>query len=195
MNALLALSRLIDSLNEFVGRTLFWAVLVVTVLSTAVAIGRYMFNVGSNAYLELQWYLFGAIFLLGAGYALKHGAHVRIDAVAGHLSKRTQAWIDVFGTVFMLLPACIIIAWFGWESFQRSFAIMERSSDAGGLIRWPAKLLVPAGFALLILQGLSELIKRIAFLRGLIDWAGPGGSDSNALPDAMPDTPASAKGQ
>lgn len=190
MDALLTLSRLIDAINERIGRFAFWLVLAVTLLSAGTAIARYGFSTGSNALLELQWYLFGAIFMLGAAYGLLKGAHVRIDVVNNRLSRRTQAWIDVFGTIFMLVPASFIIMWFGWDMFERSWAIMERSSDAGGLIRWPAKILVPIGFALLILQGLSELIKRIAFLQGRIDWDGPGGHDSNALPEELPAQPA-----
>lgn len=186
MDALLKLSRLIDAVNDRIGRFAFWLVLIVTVLSAGTAIARYGFSTGSNALLELQWYLFGAIFMLGAAYGLLKGAHVRIDVLNGRLSRRTQAWIDVFGTLFMLLPACIIIAWFGWDMFERSWSIMERSSDAGGLIRWPAKILVPLGFALLILQGISELIKRVAFLQGRIHWDGPGGHDSNTPPDDLP---------
>jgi TRAP-type mannitol/chloroaromatic compound transport system permease small subunit len=183
MDVLLKLSRLIDAVNDRIGRFAFWLVLIVTVLSAGTAIARYGFSTGSNALLELQWYLFGAIFMLGAAYGLLTGAHVRIDVVNGRLSRRTQAWIDILGTLLMLLPACFIVAWFGWDMFMRSWTIMERSSDAGGLIRWPAKLLIPLGFALLCLQGVSELIKRIAFLQGKYDWAGPGGHDSNALPD------------
>jgi TRAP-type mannitol/chloroaromatic compound transport system permease small subunit len=190
MDALLKLSALIDALNDRVGRFAFWLVLAVTVLSAGTAIARYGFSTGSNALLELQWYLFGAIFLLGAAYGLLKSAHVRIDVINSRLSRRTQAWIDVFGTLFMLLPASFIIAWFGWDMFMRSWSIMERSSDAGGLIRWPAKILVPLGFSLLMLQGVSELIKRIAFLQGRITWDGPGGHDSNALPDDVAPSPA-----
>lgn len=186
MDALLAISRLIDAVNERIGRLVFWVVLAVTLLSAATAIARYAFSTGSNALLEMQWYMFGAIFLLGAGYALKHGAHVRIDVINSRLSRRTQAWIDIFGGLFMLLPACFIIAWFGWDMFMRSFEIMERSSDAGGLIRWPAKILVPIGFALLILQGLSETIKRIAYLQGRIAWPGPGGHEPHPEPHPAP---------
>lgn len=180
MQALLAFSRAVDALNERIGRLVFWVVLAVTLLSAATAILRYGFNTGSNALLELQWYMFGAIFLLGAAYGLKHGAHVRIDVLNARLSRRTQAWIDIFGGLLMLLPVCFIIAWFGWDMFMRSYSIMERSSDAGGLIRWPAKILVPLGFVLLMLQGLSETIKRIAWLRGQAPWPGPGGDESPA---------------
>ena len=134
----------------------------------------------SNAWLEVQWYLVSAVFLLGAGYALREGAHVRIDLVAGRLSWRAQAWIDIFGAVFMLLPACAIIAWYGWDTFLLAWNSSEVSTDAGGLVRWPARLLVPAGFMLLILQAASETIKRVAFLRGQFAWSPPGNEPAAA---------------
>ena len=186
MKPLLALSRAIDALNETVGRGACWLVLLCILISAGNAVTRYGFSYSSNGLLEIQWYLYTLVFLGAAGYTLKHNAHVRIDLVAARLSPRTQAWIDIFGGLFMLLPACFIIAWFGWDMFMRSFEIMERSSDAGGLIRWPAKILVPLGFALLILQGLSETIKRIAFLQGRIDWPGGGGHDASPLPTPAP---------
>ena len=174
MPFLLRLSRLIDGLNQVAGRLVGGLVLVVVLISASNALARYGLNVGSTAWLEVQWYLFSAIFLLGAGYALREGAHVRIDLVAGRLSRRAQAWIDIFGGVFMLLPASAIILWYGWDAFLLSWRENEVSTDAGGLLRWPVKLLVPAGFALLILQGLAETIKRVAFLRGQYDWHPPG---------------------
>ena len=166
MKSLLALSRLIDSLNERVGRLTLWLVLACVLISAANAIARYGFNFSSNAFLEIQWYLYSIVFLCAAGYTLKHNAHVRIDLVAGHLSRRAQAWIDVFGGLFMLLPVCAIILWFGWDAFLESYRIKEMSGDAGGLARWPIKFVIPLAFLLLILQGVSETIKRIAFLRG-----------------------------
>jgi TRAP-type mannitol/chloroaromatic compound transport system permease small subunit len=168
MKPLLAISRGIDSLNERVGRLVLWLVLVVALVSTANAISRYLFNISSNAWLELQWYLFAAIFLLCAGYTLLHNEHVRVDVVSGRLSHRTRIWIDIFGTVCFLLPMSLYIMWLSWPVFVNAWVSDEMSSNAGGLIRWPARLIVPVGFLLLSLQGVSELIKRIAFLRGLI---------------------------
>jgi TRAP-type mannitol/chloroaromatic compound transport system permease small subunit len=153
-------------------------VLIVTLISAGNAVARYAFSVGSNAWLELQWYLFGAIFLLGAGYGLKVGAHVRIDLIAGRLPPRAQAWIDVFGTLAMLLPVSLVVVYFGWRMAWGSYSIGEMSNDPGGLIRWPAKLMVPLGFALLLLQGFSELVKRIAFLQGKLSWHPGVGEDS-----------------
>lgn len=178
MDWLLKLARAIDALNEGVGRVVLWLVLIVTLISTGNAVARYAFSVGSNAWLELQWYLFGAIFLLGAGYGLKRGAHVRIDLIASRFSFRVQACIDVFGTLAMLLPVSLVVVYFGWHMAWGSYAIGEMSNDPGGLIRWPAKIMVPLGFALLLLQGLSELVKRIAFLRGRLPWH-PAGAEEN----------------
>lgn len=129
---------------------------------------RYSLNIGSNAWLEMQWYLNSAVFLLVAAWALKRNEHVRIDVIAGRLSPRAQAWIDIVGSLLMLLPAVAIIAWYSWPSLVNSWHIREHSSDPGGLIRWPVRLLIPVAFTLLGLQGLSELIKRVAFLKGLI---------------------------
>ena len=168
MQALLRLSAFIDKLNEWIGRGVAWLGLVAVLVCTANALGRYLFNVGSNAWLEMQWYLNAAVFLLVAGWTLKRNEHVRIDVIAGKLSARTQAWIDVFGSIFMLLPAVSIIAWYSLPSLHNSWVGQEYSSDPGGLIRWPVRLLIPVAFTLLGLQGISELIKRIAFLRGLI---------------------------
>lgn len=167
MKPLLTLSRLIDALNERVGRFTTWLVLACVLISAANAVARYGFNYSSNAFLEIQWYLYSIVFLCAAGYTLKHNAHVRIDLVSGRLPQRAQAWIDVFGGVFMLLPACAIILWYGWSAFLESWRINEISGDAGGLLRWPIKLVVPVAFLLLILQGVSETIKRIAFLCGM----------------------------
>jgi TRAP-type mannitol/chloroaromatic compound transport system permease small subunit len=166
VNALLALSRMIDALNERVGKAVYWLVLVAVLVSAGNAIVRKVFNVSSNAYLELQWYLFSAVFLLCAGYTLQRNGHVRIDVIAGRLSPRAQAWIDIFGTLFFLLPMAGMFLWLSWPYFVRSFVEAEVSGSAGGLIFWPARLLIPVGFALLILQGLSELAKRVAFLAG-----------------------------
>ena len=168
MNALLALSRAIDAVTERVGRLVYWLILVVVLISAANATVRKLFDYSSNAYLEIQWYLFSAVFLFGAGYTLLRNEHVRIDIISGRLSRRTQNWIDVFGIILFLFPMSFIIMWLGWPLFARSYAEHEVSTNAGGLIVWPARLMVPVGFALLIVQGISELIKRIGFLAGRI---------------------------
>ena len=168
MRALLAFSRAIDWVNERVGRLVYWCVLIMVLVSAANATSRYALNRASNAWLELQWYLFAAVFLLCAGYTLLHNEHIRIDVIAGRLSRRAQIWIDVFGTIFFLLPVAGYITWLSWPVFMNAWTIGETSMNAGGLIRWPVRLLVPVGFFLLTMQGLSELIKRVAYLRGLI---------------------------
>jgi TRAP-type mannitol/chloroaromatic compound transport system permease small subunit len=168
MRVLLALSRGIDALNERVGRIVLWLVLAMALLSSINAAARYVFNRSSNAWLELQWYMFAAIFLLCSGYTLLHNEHIRIDVVSSRFSRRTRVWIDIFGTLFFLLPMSILILKLSWPIFMNAWVSSEMSSNAGGLIRWPARALVPAGFFLLSLQGVSELIKRIAFLKGLI---------------------------
>jgi TRAP-type mannitol/chloroaromatic compound transport system permease small subunit len=169
MSFLLSLSKYIDALNERIGLSISWALLLAVLICSGNAIVRYTFNTSSNAWLEIQWYLFGAIFLLAASYTLRRNEHVRIDVIVGRFSKRTQVWIDVFGFIFFLLPATLLILYFAvpfaWESVRNQ----EVSSNAGGLIVWPAKILIPIGFLLLTLQGISELIKRVGFLRGQID--------------------------
>lgn len=161
MDLLLKLSRLIDAVTERIGRTAFWLVLIAALISSFNAIIRYAFNTSTNALLEIQWYLFGAIFLLCAGYTLKHEGHVRIDVLFGRLSGRTQTLIDIFGTVFFLLPVAITIGWLSWPAFVDAYVHHEISSDAGGLVRWPIRLMIPVGFALLTMQGISELIKNV----------------------------------
>jgi len=168
MELLLSLSRAIDWLNERVGRTVLWLVLLMVLVSAGNAVSRYALNLSSNAWLELQWYLFAAVFLLCSGYTLLHNEHIRIDVVSSRLTRRTRAWIDVFGALFFLLPMSVTILCLSWPIFLNAWLSGEISSNAGGLVRWPARLLIPAGFLLLTAQGLSELIKRIAFLRGLI---------------------------
>ncbi|HET8584109.1 MAG TPA: TRAP transporter small permease subunit [Casimicrobiaceae bacterium] len=168
MNALLALSRAIDAVTERIGRIVYWLVLVVVLISAANATVRKAFDYSSNAYLEVQWYLFSVIFLFGAGYTLLRNEHVRIDIIQGRLSPRAQNWIDVFGIVFFLMPMSLIIMWLSWPLFIDSLHRHEVSTNAGGLIIWPARLMIPIGFALLIVQAVSELIKRIAFLMGRI---------------------------
>jgi TRAP-type mannitol/chloroaromatic compound transport system permease small subunit len=168
MKPLLALSRGIDVVNEHLGRLVYWCVLIMVLVSAANASSRYALNIASNAWLELQWYLFAAVFLLCSGYTLLHNEHIRIDVVSSHLARRTQIWIDVFGLLFFLLPMSLFIMWLSWPIFMNAWTSGEISGSAGGLIRWPVRLLVPLGFFVLSAQGLSELIKRIAYLRGLI---------------------------
>ena len=167
MKALLRIAHLIDALNERVGRAVQWLVLVVVLISAGNAVVRKLFDFSSNAFLEIQWYLFAAVFLLAAGYTLKHNEHVRIDVVAGRFGKRTQAWIDIIGGVLFLMPMAVLILYFSWPSFVSSFVSMEHSGNPGGLLLWPAKLLIPAGFLLLLLQGIAETIKRVGFLAGI----------------------------
>jgi len=166
MKALTAISWAIDAINEWVGRRVLWLVLAVVLISAANAVMRYAFGMSSNAWLEIQWYLFAAIFLLAAGYTLKHNGHVRIDVIYGRLSARTQAWIDLIGGVVFLLPLSLLMVWLSWHGFTDSFLSGEMSPDAGGLLRWPVRLIITLGFALLALQGISEVLKRIAFLLG-----------------------------
>ena len=168
MKPLLAFSRAIDWLNEHVGRLVYWGVLVMVLVSAANATSRYALNMASNAWLELQWYLFALVFLLCSGYTLLHNEHIRIDVVSSNLSRRAQVWVDIFGLLVFLLPMTLFIMWLSWPIFMNAWTSGEISGSAGGLIRWPARLMVPVGFFLLSLQGLSELIKRIAFLQGLI---------------------------
>ena len=169
MQALLKLSRAIDWLSAQVGRWVIWLILGSTIISGVNAVVRKAFNTSSNAYLEVQWYLFAAAFLLAAGYTLLNGEHVKIDVIYSRLSRRTQNWIDIFGFVVFLLPMAGVILWFAWPFFLQGYRSGEMSSNAGGLIRWPVYLMMPIGFALLLLQAVSELIKRIAFGMGLIE--------------------------
>jgi TRAP-type mannitol/chloroaromatic compound transport system permease small subunit len=162
----LTIAKAIDTANEYFGRAVLWLVGAATLISAINALVRYGLGRSSNAWLEIQWYLFGAIILLAAGYTLKHNGHVRIDVLYGRFSARTQAWIDLLGALLFLLPLCGLMVWLAWPGFVDSFQSGETSPDAGGLIRWPVRLLIPLGFALLALQGVAEVIKRIAFLRG-----------------------------
>lgn len=168
MTVLLGLSRLIDAMSQKVGHAVYWLILAAVLVSSANATVRYIFDASSNAWLELQWYLFSAVFLLGAGYTLLHNEHVRIDIIVGRLPPRARAWIDLLGGIFFLMPMAILILVLSWPMVVDSYLRHEISGDAGGLLRWPAKILIPAGFSLLVLQGLSEIIKRIAFLAGRI---------------------------
>jgi len=167
MQGLLRLARLIDALNTAVGRTAMWLIVAATLISAGNALMRYSLDLSSNAWLELQWYLFAAVFLLCAPYTLLKNEMVRIDVVAGRLSRRTQVWIDVAGSLFFLLPMALLLMTLSWPGFVQSFVRDAVSANAGGLVVWPARLLIPVGFALLALQGLSELIKRLAFLVGV----------------------------
>jgi TRAP-type mannitol/chloroaromatic compound transport system permease small subunit len=168
MTFLLGFTRIVDAFNEGIGKLIRWLVLAAVLISAGNAIARKAFNVGSNAYLEVQWYLFAAVFMLGAGYAFLHNVHVRIDFLSSRLSKRTNAVIDALGIVVFLIPLCLILIFLSWPFFVNAWNTGEMSSNAGGLIRWPAYLLIPVGFGILLAQALSELIKRIAFLRGVI---------------------------
>ncbi len=163
------LSSLIDSLNEKIAGLVSWALLVAVIICAGNALVRYAFNYSSNGWLEIQWYLFAAVFMLASAYTLRRDEHVRIDVIVGRFSKRTQVWIDLLGFLIFLLPVCLLILWHGIPFALISLQSAEMSSNAGGLIVWPAKLLIPAGFVLLILQGVSEIIKRIAFLTGRSD--------------------------
>ena len=169
MSSLLSLSRLIDRLNEFVGRWIAWLVLAAVLVSALNASVRKAFNYSSNAFLEIQWYLFAAVFLLAAGYTLLRQEHVKIDVVLHRFSKRTQIRVEMFGLLVFLLPFVVTVIVLVWPLVTNAYVSGEMSSNAGGLIRWPVFALVPLGFGLLGLQGLSEFIKRAAFLQGLID--------------------------
>lgn len=169
MGALLKLSKAIDSVNEWIGKAIMWLVLAAVLISAGNAIMRKAFSIGSNAFLEIQWYIFAAVFMLGVGYVMLKNAHVRIDFISSRLSKRTNAWIDAIGIVVFTIPLSIIMIDLGWPLFHRAWVSGEVSHNAGGLIRWPALLLVPLGFAILLAQAVSELIKRVAYLRGVID--------------------------
>ncbi len=169
MKQLLSLARLIDAFNEGIGKAAAWLVLVAVLVSTLNALARYALNIGSNAFLELQWYLYSAVFLLGAAWTLRRNEHIRIDVVVGRFSPKVHAWIDILGGVFFLLPLCTLILWAGIPFAMDAIRSGEVSSNAGGLILWPARLLVPVAFFLLLAQGCSEIIKRFAFLAGLIE--------------------------
>ncbi len=168
MTLLLSLSHQIDRFNDLIGRLVRWLVLAAVLLSAGNAIVRKVFNTSSNGLLEIQWYLFAGVFMLGAGYAFLRNVHVRIDFVSSKLSKRTNAIIDAAGIVVFLIPLCLILIKLSWPFFYNALMTGEMSSNAGGLIRWPVLLLIPLGFAILLAQAFSELIKRIAYLRGVI---------------------------
>ncbi len=166
MKFLLGLSARIDTLNERLSYIADWMVLLSCIVSAANAVSRYTIDVSSNSWLEIQWYMFAAMFMLGASYTLKRNEHVRVDVIYGHLSTRAQIWVDIIGGFLFLLPATVILAWLSWPMFYQSWLHNEMSANAGGLIRWPVKIFLPLGFFLLTLQGVSEIIKRIAMLSG-----------------------------
>lgn len=166
MPFLLALSRAIDAVSNFVGKAISWLLLAAILISALNAISRKVFSVSSNAWLESQWYLFSAVFLVAAGYTLLANEHVKVDLIYGKLPRKGQIIVDIFGTIFFLMPFCLITVYLSWPVFLQKFASGEVSNNTGGLLQWPAWLLIPVGFGLLALQGVSELIKRIAILRG-----------------------------
>ncbi|MGL4811263.1 MAG: TRAP transporter small permease subunit [Beijerinckiaceae bacterium] len=184
MQGLLGISRVIDAINTRIGRFVAWAILVAIMIATVNAIVRKLFDTSSNAWLEAQWVLFGVVFLLCAPWTLIANEHIRIDIVNSRFSKRTRDWIDVFGHIFFLLPLCIIMVWHSWPFFLRSFRLNEQSLNAGGLPQWPAKSLVFIGFVLLLAQGISELIKRIAIIRGEMIDPHEGGGGHHAAAEA-----------
>lgn len=168
MSFFLGISRAIDALNDALGKLVSWALLLAVIICSGNALVRYTFNISSNAWLEIQWYLFSAIFLIATSHTLRRDEHVRIDVIVGRFSKRTQVWIDLFGFFFFLLPFTGLILYYAWPYAMLSMESQEMSSNSGGLIVWPAKLLIPIGFVLLTLQGVSEIIKRIGFLCGVV---------------------------
>lgn len=166
MKSLLLFSRWMDAFSDRLGKLGMWLILLTTLISAANAISRKAFDLSSNAFLEIQWYLFAAVFLLGGGFAFLRNAHVRIDFLSNKFSNRTRNWIDILGIVVFIVPLCYLMIVLGWPLFERAYQSGEMSSNAGGLIRWPVYLLIPVGFAVLLLQSLSELVKRAAFLTG-----------------------------
>ena len=175
MHSFLTLSRGIDQLTEWIGRAVMWLILVAIVVSATNAVIRKVFNMSSNAWLELQWYLFGAAFLLAAAHTLRQNEHIRIDIVNSLLPKAARDWIDIAGHVLFLLPLTIVMMIVSWPFAMRSLLLNEQSINAGGLPQWPAKLLIPIGFLMLFFQGVSELIKRIAIMRGALEDTTSGG--------------------
>lgn len=168
MAGLLALSRAIDRINEFIGRNVAWLIFLAVLVSAGNAVIRKLFSMSSNAWLELQWYLFGAAFLLASAYTLRQNEHIRIDIVYGLFSRRTQHWIDLFGHVFFLMPFVLLMVYYFVPYVSLSFRTGEMSTNAGGLILWPAKSMLLIGFSLLAIQGISEIIKKVAIMRGII---------------------------
>jgi len=173
MRGLLGLSSIIDKFNALVGRSMGWLILIAVLVSATNAVVRKLFSVSSNAWLELQWYLFGAAFLLAAAYTLRENGHVRIDVLYGRVSDRTRQWIDLLGHIFFLMPFALLMIWYLVPYVSQSYASGEVSTNSGGLIIWPAKAFMLAGFVLLAVQGVSEIIKKIAIIQGLIEDPAP----------------------
>jgi TRAP-type mannitol/chloroaromatic compound transport system permease small subunit len=171
LDILLRVSSGIDAFSERIGKIVMWLVLISSLVSAGNAIVRKLLNTSSNAWLEIQWYMFAAMFLLAAGYTLKYDEHVRVDLFYHRYSKRLQAWLDLLGGIFFLMPMAVIIGWLSLPMVINSYNIHEMSADAGGLLRWPVKIIIPIGFALLVIQGLSEIIKRIGYLTGRSELA------------------------
>ena len=166
MPLLLRLSRGIDKINDWIGHVVMWLILAAVIISSGNAVIRKAFNMSSNAWLEIQWYLFAAVFMLGVGYVFLRNGHVRIDIVSSRLSKRTNTINDCLGIVIFVIPLCVILIDLSWPFFYRAWVSGEISQNAGGLVRWPVILLIPVGFGILLMQSVSELIKRVAFLQG-----------------------------
>ena len=170
MGFLIQISKVIDAVNDRLGRVANWMVLAACLISAGNAMSRYAFDLSSNAWLEVQWYLFAAIVMLGASHTLRMNEHVRVDILYTHLSERGKEWLDVLGTAIFLVPSMLVISYYSWPFFMQSWNVQEVSGNAGGLIRWPVKLLVPVGFFLVAMQGISEIIKRAAALRGYVRY-------------------------
>lgn len=188
MKLLLKISGLIDRLNDKVGKAIMWLILAVVLISAGNAIARKAFHMGSNALLDLQWYLYSCVFLLGAGYAFLKNVHVRIDFLSSRLTARGRSWVDIVGIIVFLAPFCVMLIDMSWPLFIKAWQSGEMSSNAGGLIRWPVYLLMPLGLSLLLIQSASELIKRVAFLRRLIpDPLAPPRTDDKDIPKAKTD--------
>lgn len=170
MTVLLRFSHWVDEMNRGFGWVASWLILLACLISAGNATSRYLFSLSSNAWLEVQWYMFAGMFLLGASYTLRMNGHVRVDIVYANVSHRRRLWIDTLGLILFLMPAMVMLAWMSWPYFLDSWTRMEHSSNAGGLLRWPVKLLMPVGFTLISLQGISELIKRVAALTGRLDF-------------------------
>lgn len=185
MRGALGISRVIDGLNSRIGRVVAWAIFLAVVISTVNALVRKILNTSSNSWLEAQWVLFGAVFLLCASWTLQSNEHIRIDVVASYFSKRLKNWIDIIGHTLFLMPMCLVMLYYSWPFFFRSLLQNEQSTNAGGLPVYPAKLLVPLGFTLLLLQAISELIKRIAIMRGELEDVSGGGHHELAEAEAQ----------
>ncbi|HTR83773.1 MAG TPA: TRAP transporter small permease subunit [Reyranella sp.] len=167
MRLLLKFSAVVDIINEKIGDVCNWLVLLSCLVSAGNAMMRYGYNAASNAWVDAQWYMFAIIVMLGASYTLKRNEHVRVDIIYMLLGRRGQLWVDILGTLIFLLPACVLLAWLSWPFFVQSYDTNEHAQNVGGLLRWPIKLVMPVGFLLIALQGVSELIKRVAFLIGI----------------------------